>query len=343
MFDMIGQIASAGINGITTGIVNSQNEKLQNRSTNWAYADRRAANRVYQYYADNGNLDNFNMKHRQDYNDVADYYNPMMQIQSYEFNKNMAEKSHNLAQQQYDTSKDLAYNGVSIRANDYRRAGINPLLAVNNSASFSPVSTGGGSANAGTLSHDRPGQATMQTPAPVNLKPGNTLLDYINQKAQARLLNAQAEKMEAETTTEKHKPENIQADTDFKLQQIENSKTDNNYKMELINSEMKKQKLTQSQIDYYDEQVKSMQHDLQLSEDSNTKLHETLPYNATMISEMLDTMGVDRESSLYPFLYTATTALLAYSGHKVTGKTKQTTTRIDQNGNKSTTKTVTSK
>lgn len=64
-----------------------------------------------------------------------------------------AEDSQNLAHANFDMSRDALYNGVSIRANDFKKAGMNPLLGagVAPNAQMAPVPSNSSGAHTGSI------------------------------------------------------------------------------------------------------------------------------------------------------------------------------------------------
>lgn len=319
MFDMIGSIASSIINSATQGAANAQNQSNATAVKNQGFADNRVKNAMLSNFIKTGNtsLDQWNNPiSNQDYNDVADYFNPYLSLNAVDMQNKNFQFMQDSYKENMDLQKDLAYNGAQIKAKDYEKAGFNKLLAVGNSANASPVS-------AGSSSFGAPHATTDQAPLPnitgnptANIH-GGDMLNYLNNKAQVRLLNAQADKIEAEAKTEGYRPENLQMDTKQKEAAIELAKTDNNYKLELINSELKKQKLTDAQIEKYNVDIEALKHDFDLSEQFGIKMNEMIPYAWQQLADIFQSMGIDESNPIYPYLTLASIAFITFSGGKI--------------------------
>jgi len=101
-------------------------------------------------------------------------------------------------QAQYDLARNLPTHQVA----GLRAAGLNPLLAVTNGLPSGQMPTSG-----------------AQDDRAIGLQEASVRAQVANQAAQAKLYNAQAEKTEAETETESHRPMNVAADTGAKMAQ----------------------------------------------------------------------------------------------------------------------------
>lgn len=103
---------------------------------------------------------------------------------------------------QIQAQYDLAKNLPSFQVQGLRAAGLNPILAATHGPAQGQMPTSG-------VVDDRL----------VGLQEASARSQIANQTAQANLYNAQAEKTQAETETEFHRPMNIAADTGAKMAQ----------------------------------------------------------------------------------------------------------------------------
>lgn len=323
MFDMIGSIISSLVNSGTQLGVNASNQNNATSIKNQNFADSRVANTMLSNYLKNGKvgIDQWNNDvSGQDYNDVADYMNPYLAINAVDMNKQAFEFNKNSFRENIDLQKDLAYNGAQIKANDYRKSGFNPLLAVGGSSSASPVSSGASAPSINSLPKNQHPMPNLSSSPTFNISGGDNLLRFINNQAQARVLNAQADKLEAETATEKGRPANLEKDTELKGYQIKNLIENTNLAKEQISTELSKQGLNKSQVEYYNKQIEALSHDIQLSKQYDIKTSEMIPYAWQQLSGIFETMGIDSDNPLYSWLMAASVGLITATGGKVSLK-----------------------
>lgn len=292
---MIGSILG-GVAGLVGGLANmgmqaanySYNQTNQNRNKNWSFADSRVANNMMSYYLTHGSLDGYKPGLPQDYDDVADYLNPFLQLNSLQ----MQQKAQKMAEEQFKYSKYVTENGAQIKVNDLKKAGLSPLLASGNSSSFSPVSVAGG--NLGSVQKSRPNNVPLSAPG-LDLSSVSNLMQTV---ANVKNINADTELKKAQTNSETLKPELI-------LTGIEKDKAD----IELIqeNAKLIKQKvvseiahgeLTRSQIDYYSEQISTMQWNLAMAVRRGVSTTDNMSSVVKLVKDIVSTMGVDINSSI---------------------------------------------
>lgn len=273
---MIGQFASAGANLAGNIITNKQNAELNKQNMQQTQYNNNVATQLGEQLGFGKDLQNIYKTYGFSFG--QDYMNPLLAIKS------------------YNMSKDALYNGAQIKAADYRKAGINPLVAASQGGSAS-VSGGANSVSSNT---PQKGNIPMQAPS---FALNSDLFDIARRGAETRVLNAQADKMEAETKNEPKKGQNIDADT--LLKKTQHSKT-----LEEINTELEKQHMTKVQRDYVIEQTKQIQHDMSINIEKGLRTNDQIPVVSGQITDMLSKIKLDPDSSLYNFLYVAIMAYL---------------------------------
>lgn len=305
---MIGSIVNAAGNLTSNLTSNAANQKNFDYSKNHSFANSRVSNSMLQDFLKNGEV-SANYVH-QDYGDVADYLNPYLALSA---NK-LAQDQFKQSEEQFKVSKDLAYNGASIKALDYKRAGFNPLLAVGGSASFSPVSSGGsapsGSVNGSPVSPLN----THVSNSPFNI---NTNVDDLVKLAQVKNINASTDLINSQNTTEQKKPEVMDKELEKITQDIKTSKANENVLVNVAKHELVKLNLTNKQIDYYEQSVKGMIHNLDISEKYDIRLEDQLPLLFNEVSAMLSEMGISDDDALKPYLTMFTMFILSGTSIKI--------------------------
>lgn len=306
--------------GLGYNIANTEyNKEQQTAQKNWAYADSRAANSMMQYYLKHGSFEGYDAWAQpwQDYNDVADYFNPFLSLSSLDLNK----KAQDLAEQQFKYSKYTTENSMQIRMNDLKKAGLSPLLATGNSASYSPVSVTGSSLS-GSTGKNRPGYnniAALQ---------GTQLASAI---ANIRLVDAQTK--------------NINADTKLKGSQTEKNSEDVKkirqetllIKEKISNTEYAT-KLTQNQIEFVAQQTANLAWDYDLSVEHGIKTFDATPVLLNQIQSLVSGIGIDVNSGFGQGLVSLLMTGIILKGSGVRApKSKVTTTTKTGNTSTSTT------
>lgn len=298
MFGFLGSIISSAMNANAQDKVNKHNQQNNDRAYFQNIAGNQTNNKLLH------DLLGYDTRIGDTYS-TSDMLNPYLAIENFK------------------TSKDIAYNGAQIKANDYRKAGFNPLLAVGGSASFSPTSSNVPQSSAPTGN-------PLSNNNPFKISGGSDLLGYLSKNAEIKVLQAQANKLNAEAETEKGRPANLSADTDLKLQQTATQAAQEKLTLEQINTEMSKQHLNKSQIEKYNIDIKALQHDLNLSEKFDIKMSENIPYAWQQISNIIESIGVSPDNPLYSYLTLASIALLTASGSKVSFKSNKGSTKSFQ-------------
>lgn len=267
--------------GLGYNIGNTEyNKRQQTAQKNWAFADSRAANDMMHYFMKYGSLDGYQSSvSGQDYNDVADYFNPFLSLSSLQ----LSQRAQDLSEQQFKYSKHVTENSTQIRMNDLKKAGLSPLLALGNSASYSPVSISS-SGPTGNTGKNRPSYnniASLQ---------GTQLASAI---ANIRLLDAQTKNINADTTLKN-------ADTKFKEEQTK--KTSEDIKMIIEETNLIKEKiknteyatkLTQNQIEFVAQQTANLEFDYQLSLEHGIKTFDDTPIMFKEIQSIVSGIGID--------------------------------------------------
>lgn len=270
-----------------TGIYNlfnsERNNSSQTASKNWAFADSRASNSALKYYITHGNLDNFNASLSQDYDDVADYLNPFLSLESLGLSK----RAQKLSEEQFKYNQYVTENSARIRMDDYKNAGLSPLLVAGNTASYSPTSINGSSIL----------PSGKNRPTPQNLASLNFQSNLASLVSNLRLTDAQVGNIEADTalkkadanlrnsqiTTENTKPALNKANTDYLIGQLENIPS--------------VRMLTQNQMQYYIEQVLDMQYERDRRFKYNLGKNDTTPDTVKQMNFIVSSLGVDPNSS----------------------------------------------
>lgn len=309
MYGMIGSLINTVGNIALGDATNKQNQKNFDANQNWSFADMRTSNAMLNNYVKTGEVEPVYV--HQDYGDVADMLNPYLALSSNKLQK----QAMKLNEEQFKYSKYVTENSAQIKAKDYEKAGFSPLLAVGGGASYSPVSTGSSGATS-TPKTPRQNPNTQQMYQAFAL---NTAL--AKEKAEVDVLKAQEKKINAETQTELERPSNITADTKLKENQSIKVTEETKYVKEQINSELLKQGLTKKQIEYYDAQVATLQHNLEESIKNGIRTTDQMPFVFSEIQNILQAMGVNPDSNLGQFLTAGTYALLMYSGARVKAPT----------------------
>lgn len=282
--------------GLGYNIANQEwNKDQQTANKNWAFADSRAANEMMSYYLKYGSLDDFdrwaNGVSGQDYNDVADYLNPFLSLSSLD----LSQKSQELAEKQFAYSKYTTENAAQIRMNDLKKAGLSPLLATGNTASYSPVGVGT-SGPAGNTSKNRPGYN--------NLASLTFQSNLANAVAQLRLTNAQVANINADTSLKyaMEKTESIRPD--LIGSQISNNEADTRNKLktyELINEQIQKTfydtGLTKNQTEYFAYKISESAYNLDLAQKNGISTHDSMSVFIKEVKGIISSMGIDLNST----------------------------------------------
>lgn len=296
--------------GLGYNIANSEyNKSQQTANKNWAFADSRAANDMMHYFMKYGSLDGYESNvSGQDYNDVADYFNPYLSLSSLQLSK----RAQDLAEQQFKYSKNVTENSTQIRMNDLKKAGLSPLLALGNSASYSPVSISG-SALSGNTGKNRPSYnniASLQ---------GTQLASAI---ANIRLLDAQTKNINADTSLKN-------ADTSLKEEQTKKTSEDIKKIQEetkLISEKIKNTKystmLTQNQIEFVAQQIANLEYDYQKSIEAGVKTFDSTPIMIKEIQSIIEAIGIDLNSAAGQGLTTLLVGGVLLNGGNIKGAAK---------------------
>lgn len=310
MFGFLGDITSGIVNASMQAQANAMNQKNYDLQRD----DYRQNNQV-----SNLLLGHFDNDFKTDVLDKVpspaalsyDYLNPYLSLSSNKLQK----QSMALNEEQFKYSKYVTENSAQIKAKDYEKAGFSPLLAVGGNASYSPVSTGSSGAT-GSKSQFFQGNPVINQAAKIQFGTG-----IARELAEIDVLRAQKNKINAETSTELNRPANISADTKLKENQSIKVNEETSFIKEQINSELLKQGLTKKQVDYYDTQIATLQHNLEESKKNGIRTTDQMPFVFSEIQNILQAMGVNPDSNLGQFLTAGTYALLMYSGARVKAPT----------------------
>lgn len=287
MFDSATNMASGAYN-----IFNSEyNKKEQTAAKNWAFADSRAANDMMRYYMQHGNLNGYQGNINQDYNDVADYFNPFMSISSLDLQKN----AQKLSEDQFKFSQDIAKNGTQYKVADLKKAGLSPLMALGDSSSFSPTGIAGGS-NTSSVQKNRPAFNNIAA-----LDFGTSLAYSINQ---IRLTNAQIGNIEADTKlkeaqsgTELVRPDLLKTEISKNKADTDKIKEDTNFIKEQIKQSGLTQSLTENQIAKVSMEYAALSHDIEIAIKNGTPVGDSIPYLVKQVQTIVSSMGIDLNST----------------------------------------------
>lgn len=354
MFGLLGSIVTGISNMINNKNTNETNMSMNNNALKYNYAQNKTGNRLLINYLNNGgkfSSDIGDYLHKNDLNGMnMDALNPYLQLDA----NQMQHTANELAREEFLTSKDIAYNGAQIKAEDYRKAGFSPLLSVGGSSSYSPTSTGGAS----SMAHASPSYPSMIPMQSLNLS-SSDLLSSLQSSAQTRLLNAQAGKLEAETATEPSRRDFITSQTKTEKSKrnlmSEQSKTEKSKRdkitsdiglntanesliWEKLNSELINQGLNNAQIDYYNAKIDELRYNLEESKTLGVRTGDAMPLLFNEVTSLLEKIGVNKNSDLFPWLSIATMYLLSGTNVKI-GKFKKPKTKtrqtekIDKDGN----------
>lgn len=275
-------LIDSGVN-LGTGIYNLFNSERNNRNQtaakNWAFADSRAASSALKYYITHGNLDNFNASLDQDYDDVADYLNPFLSLSSLDLSK----QAQKLSEDQFKYSKYVTENSAKIRMDDYKNAGLSPLLVAGNSASYSPVSISGG----GIIPSGK------NRPTPQNIASLNFQSNLAGLISNLRLSDANVANINADTALKK-------ADANLRNSQVETEKTKpalNQANVDYLVGQLKNlpalQELTYNQAEYYISKVMESRYNRSVAAERGYFTHDTTPDDIKSFSYYVSSMGID--------------------------------------------------
>ena len=279
--------------GLGYNIANQEwNKDQQTANKNWAFADSRAATAMMNYYLKYGSLDGFDTNAlSQDYNDVADYLNPFLSLSSLD----LSQKSQELAEKQFAYSKYTTENAAQIRMNDLKKAGLSPLLATGNTASYSPVGTGS-SGPAGNTSKNRPGYNNL-----ASLSFQSNLAQAV---AQLRLTNAQVDNINADTSLKYAMEKTEAVRPDLIGSQVSNTNADTRNKIktyELINEQIQKTfyetGLTKNQTEYFAYKISELAYNLDLSQKQGISTHDSMSVFIKEVKGIISSMGIDLNST----------------------------------------------
>lgn len=287
LFDSASNIASGAYN-----IFNSEyNKKEQTASKNWAFADSRAANNMMHYYMQHGSLDGYKSDLKQDYNDVADYFNPFMSLSGLSLQKN----AQKLSEDQFKFSQDIAKNGTQYKVADLKKAGLSPLMALGDASSFSPTGIAGGS-NSSSVQKNRPAYNNIAA-----LSFGTSLADSVNQ---IRLTNAQIGNIEADTKlkeaqsgTESIRPDLLKTEINKNNVNIDKIKEDTDFVKEQIKQSGLTQNLTENQIAKLSVEYASLSHDIEIAIKNGTPVGDSIPFLIKQVQAIVSSFGIDLNST----------------------------------------------
>lgn len=302
--DLLGVAGDIGI-----GSSNLQyNKDLNEAQKNWAFADSRAANDLLYHYINNGTLTGYKVNNVGDYSDVANFLNPFMSLSGLELQQN----AQKLSEEQFKYSKYVTENSAQIKAEDYKKAGFSPLLAVGGSANYSPVAVSSG------------GTSPFNSYRP-KLQQISTNMSVANAFNQLRLVDAQVKNIQADTNLK-----NNQASTELlRPSQISANikKTEEDYKRinaeaRLIEAKIKTEGytylLTQNQIEYVAQKIANLSWDYEMSQNYGLKTFETIPLMMQDVRQLVQAIGVDANSEAGQKLTTLLFMGLAFVGTKIT-------------------------
>lgn len=289
--------------GLGYNIANTEyNKSQQTAQKNWAFADSRVANDMMNYFLRHGTLIGYRSSvFGQDYNDVADYLNPFLSLSSLE----LSHRAQDLSEQQFKYSKYVTENSAQIRMNDLKKAGFSPLLALGNTASYSPVSISG-SGPSGNTGKNRPGYnniASLQGTQLANAIANIRLVD-----AQTRNINADTGLKEEQTRKTSEDIKLIREETDLIKEKINNTKYAT--------------MLTQNQIEFVAQQVANLSYDYQISLETGVKTFDSTPVMFKEIQSIVSGIGIDLNSSFGQGLVSLLVTGVLLKGSNIKGVSK---------------------
>lgn len=279
------------------------NKREQTAQKNWAFADSRAANDMMQYFLRHGNLDGYiSSVSDQDYDDVADYFNPFVSLQNLE----LQQRAQKFSEEQYKYSKYVTENSSQIRINDLKKAGLSPLLALGNTATFSPTSISSGSS--APVGRNRPSYNNLASlQFTTNL--ASSVADLRRTNAEVERIKADTELINAQTETEGVKPSALRtgiAKDEADIKRI-NSTTELIKKQ--VNTEFYRGLLTKNQIEYYAQQIAELEWNIEIARLNGTSTHDTSASLLKNVNSIVSSMGIDLNSSLGQVLVAAGVAI----------------------------------
>lgn len=312
-FDMIGSLlqgtaaiqdSMVNLGGAAYNIYNQErNYAAQTQQKNWAYADSRAANDMMNYYMRHGNLDGYvSNVSSQDYNDVADYFNPFLSLQGLE----LQQRAQKLSEEQYKYSKYVTENSAQIRMNDYKKAGLSPLLALGNTASFNPTSISSGSS--APVGKNRPSYNNLAS-LHFNSNIASTIADLRRTNAEVERIKADTNYINAQTETESVKPSVLLTGIAKDKADINRINTTSDLIKQQISSEFYKGLLTKNQIEYYAQQISELEWNINIARRNGTSTHDSSATLLKNVNAIVNSMGVDLNSTLGQVLVGAGVAI----------------------------------
>lgn len=268
MLDFIGQLATAGINLAGQSQTNWQNQKNFNTNLSMNKNQNVFTNGMLEHFIKTGNIKPDQFK-QISYSNGEDYITDSWL--NYDLlNPFLALESHKI-------SKDLSYNGVQRKVEDLKKSGLSPLLATGSS----PLSyTGSGSSNGKA---PQGVSANTQSWSNINMQTG-----LLKELAELKLLDKQADKIEAETNTEYEKASNLNENTKLLIAQTSH--------------ELSKQNLTKTQIAKYEKDVEILINDFNISKDLNMRYKDNKPYIFNAAEDLVSNLGIDSGTALFDWL-----------------------------------------
>lgn len=256
-----------------------RNHSDQISSKNWAFADSRASNSALKYFLTHGNLDGFDASFPQDYDDVADYLNPFLSLESL----NLSKRAQKLSEEQFKYNQYVTENSARIRMNDYKSAGLSPLLVAGNTASYSPTSINGSGVipsgknrpsaqNIASLDFQSNLASLVSNLRLTDAQVGNIEAVTALKKADANLRNSQV-------VTETTRPALNRANTDYLVGQLKNLPA--------------LEELTYNQAEYYISKVMESRYNRSVAAERGYFTHDSTPDDIKSFSYYVSSMGID--------------------------------------------------
>lgn len=299
-------VADSITNAFGTGynIFNQEyNKKEQTAQKNWAFADSRTANDMVSYFMKHGSLAGYKSSvSSQDYNDVADYFNPFLSLSGLE----LQQRAQKLSEEQYKYSKYVTENSAQIRMKDYEKAGLSPLLAAGNTASYSPTSFVGGSS--APVGKNRPSYNNL---ASLQIQSGIANAVGMLRKTDAEIENIKADTdfKNAQTYTEGFKPSVMLTGIAKDKAAINRINYTSDLIKQQVTTEFYKGLLTKNQIEYYSQQIAELEWNINIARRNGTSTHDNTATLLKYVNGIVGSMGIDLNSTVGKFLVGAGVAI----------------------------------
>lgn len=320
---IVSAIASATVSAGVGGATQAENKAMNTYNKNHTFANSRVSNAFLDWYQTGNDLDKFtqysssNPVASQSYNDVADYMTPYINLSSLDLLK----KSQDLQEQQFNYSKYVTENQHSIAMNDLKNAGLSPLLATGNSASYSPI----GIASSGVSNYSANNVAKLQSLQAFDAGI-SSITDALYKSAEIKKIDAETNLIEKKAETEAEMPDyyNMQVEkgeVETELFRVTKEKVNEEINQSVLNQEM-----TKTQIELYSQELSEKIYNLEFAIENGISTHDSLSSFVKEVKGIVNGVGFDLNSTAGQAALSIGvmigTAAAAYFGYKQVTKPK---------------------